>query len=121
MGSLNDHAIDIARLVEPALTYVRGLYHPPLLQYPRSGDRSNHQFPASRIRCPSGITANIVTRIENGAHAKQSTIDRLRRALETAGIEFTTAISPAYASPGSPQRALRSPRLQACSGAGASS
>jgi hypothetical protein len=29
-----------------------------------------------------------VTRIENGADAKQSTIDRLQRALEAAGIEF---------------------------------
>ena len=29
-----------------------------------------------------------MTRTENGADAKQSTIDRLRRALEAAGIEF---------------------------------
>jgi transcriptional regulator with XRE-family HTH domain len=36
----------------------------------------------------SGVTANTVTRIENGADAKQSTIDRLRSALEDAGIEF---------------------------------
>jgi transcriptional regulator with XRE-family HTH domain len=36
----------------------------------------------------AGITANTVTRIENGADAKQSTIDALRRALEEAGIEF---------------------------------
>ena len=36
----------------------------------------------------AGVTANTVTRIENGADAKQSTIDRLRRALEAAGIEF---------------------------------
>jgi transcriptional regulator with XRE-family HTH domain len=34
------------------------------------------------------VTANTVTRIENGADAKQSTIDRLRTALEAAGIEF---------------------------------
>jgi transcriptional regulator with XRE-family HTH domain len=34
------------------------------------------------------VTANTVTRIENGADAKQSTIDKLRRALEEAGIEF---------------------------------
>jgi transcriptional regulator with XRE-family HTH domain len=36
----------------------------------------------------AGVTANTVTRIENGADAKQSTIDRLRDALETAGIDF---------------------------------
>jgi transcriptional regulator with XRE-family HTH domain len=34
----------------------------------------------------AGVTANTVTRIENGADAKQSTMDR--RALEAAGIEF---------------------------------
>ncbi len=37
----------------------------------------------------AGITANTVTRIENGADAKQSTVDRLQRALEAAGVEFT--------------------------------
>jgi transcriptional regulator with XRE-family HTH domain len=36
----------------------------------------------------AGVTANTVTRIENGADAKQSTIDRLKHALENAGIEF---------------------------------
>ena len=36
----------------------------------------------------AGVTANTVTRIENGADAKQSTINRLRHALEVAGIEF---------------------------------
>jgi transcriptional regulator with XRE-family HTH domain len=36
----------------------------------------------------AGVTANTVTRIENGADAKQSTIDRLKDALETAGVEF---------------------------------
>jgi transcriptional regulator with XRE-family HTH domain len=36
----------------------------------------------------AGVTANTVTRIENGADAKQSTIDRLQHALEAAGIEF---------------------------------
>jgi transcriptional regulator with XRE-family HTH domain len=36
----------------------------------------------------AGLTANTVTRIENGADAKQSTMDRLQRALEAAGIEF---------------------------------
>jgi transcriptional regulator with XRE-family HTH domain len=32
----------------------------------------------------AGVTANTVTRIENGADAKQSTIDALQRALESA-------------------------------------
>jgi transcriptional regulator with XRE-family HTH domain len=36
----------------------------------------------------AGVTANTVTRIENGADAKQSTMDRLKQALESAGIEF---------------------------------
>jgi transcriptional regulator with XRE-family HTH domain len=36
----------------------------------------------------AGVTANTVTRIENGADAKQSTIDKLQHALEAAGIEF---------------------------------
>jgi transcriptional regulator with XRE-family HTH domain len=36
----------------------------------------------------AGVTANTVTRIENGADAKQSTVDRLQHALEAAGIEF---------------------------------
>jgi transcriptional regulator with XRE-family HTH domain len=36
----------------------------------------------------AGLTANTVTRIENGADAKQSTMDRLQEALETAGVEF---------------------------------
>ena len=34
------------------------------------------------------VTANTVTRIENGADAKQSTMDRLQRALEAAGVEL---------------------------------
>ncbi len=42
----------------------------------------------------AGITANTVTRIENGADAKQSTMDRLQRALEAAGIEFTNGDHP---------------------------
>jgi transcriptional regulator with XRE-family HTH domain len=36
----------------------------------------------------AGVTANTVTRIENGADAKQSTMDRLQHALESAGVEF---------------------------------
>lgn len=36
----------------------------------------------------AGVTANTVSRIENGADAKQSTIDRLKEALEDAGVEF---------------------------------
>lgn len=36
----------------------------------------------------AGITANTVTRIENGADSKQSTITAIRSAFEAAGIEF---------------------------------
>jgi len=36
----------------------------------------------------AGVTANTVTRIENGAVAKKSTMDKLQHALEAAGIEF---------------------------------
>jgi transcriptional regulator with XRE-family HTH domain len=42
----------------------------------------------------ASITANTVTRIENGADAKQSTMDALQRALEAAGIEFTNGEQP---------------------------
>jgi transcriptional regulator with XRE-family HTH domain len=36
----------------------------------------------------AGVTANTVTRIENGADSKQSTMDALRRALEAGGVQF---------------------------------
>jgi transcriptional regulator with XRE-family HTH domain len=42
----------------------------------------------------AGVTANTVTRIENGADAKQSTMDRLQDALEAAGVEFTNGEQP---------------------------
>ena len=42
----------------------------------------------------AGVTANTVTRIENGADAKQSTMDRLQHALEAAGVEFTNGDQP---------------------------
>jgi transcriptional regulator with XRE-family HTH domain len=42
----------------------------------------------------AGVTANTVTRIENGADAKQSTINALQRALEAAGIEFINGDQP---------------------------
>jgi transcriptional regulator with XRE-family HTH domain len=42
----------------------------------------------------AGVTANTVTRIENGADAKQSTIDALQFALEAAGVEFTNSDQP---------------------------
>ncbi len=69
----------------------------------------------------AGVTANTVTRIENGADAKQSTIDALQRALEAAGIEFTNGDQPGVrltkaaaarsAEPGSAQ-SRRVPRKQ---------
>lgn len=36
----------------------------------------------------AGITANTVTRIENGADAKQSTVNAIRAALEAGGVQF---------------------------------
>lgn len=36
----------------------------------------------------TGITANTISRIENGSDAKQSTITAIRQALETAGVIF---------------------------------
>jgi DNA-binding XRE family transcriptional regulator len=36
----------------------------------------------------TGVTANTISRIENGADAKQSTVEAIRTALEKAGIEF---------------------------------
>ena len=36
----------------------------------------------------AGVTANTVTRIENGSDARQSTMDSLRQALEAAGVVF---------------------------------
>jgi transcriptional regulator with XRE-family HTH domain len=46
------------------------------------------------LAAKAGVTANTVTRIENGADAKQSTMDRLQRALEAAGVEFTNGDQP---------------------------
>jgi transcriptional regulator with XRE-family HTH domain len=40
------------------------------------------------LAAKAGVTANTVTRIENGADARQSTIDRLRAVLQSAGVEF---------------------------------
>src|SRR5438876_11438322 len=42
----------------------------------------------------ASVTANTVTRIENGADAKQSTMNRLQTALEAAGVEFTNGDQP---------------------------
>lgn len=36
----------------------------------------------------AGVTANTVTRIENGADAKRSTLNALQGALEAAGLQF---------------------------------
>lgn len=36
----------------------------------------------------AGVTANTVTRIENGSDARQSTMDSLQQALEAAGVVF---------------------------------
>jgi transcriptional regulator with XRE-family HTH domain len=46
------------------------------------------------LAAKAGVTANTVTRIENGADARQSTINALQRALEAAGVEFTNGDQP---------------------------
>jgi transcriptional regulator with XRE-family HTH domain len=46
------------------------------------------------LAAKAGLTANTVTRIENGSDAKQSTMERLQRALENAGVEFTNGEQP---------------------------
>jgi hypothetical protein len=46
------------------------------------------------VRELGGVTANTVTHIENGADAKQSTMDRLQDALKAAGVEFTNGDRP---------------------------
>jgi hypothetical protein len=40
------------------------------------------------------VSANSAARIENGADAKQSTMDALQRALEGTGVEFTNGDRP---------------------------
>jgi transcriptional regulator with XRE-family HTH domain len=40
------------------------------------------------LAAKAGVTANTITRIEKGADARQSTIDRLRAVLQAAGVEF---------------------------------
>jgi transcriptional regulator with XRE-family HTH domain len=46
------------------------------------------------LAAKAGVAANTVARIENGADAKQSTMDALQRALESAGVEFTNGDRP---------------------------
>jgi transcriptional regulator with XRE-family HTH domain len=46
------------------------------------------------LAAKAGVAANTVARIENGADAKQSTMDALQCALESAGVEFTNGDRP---------------------------
>jgi transcriptional regulator with XRE-family HTH domain len=46
------------------------------------------------LAAKAGVTANTVTRIENGADAKRSTMEMLQHALEAVGIEFTNGDQP---------------------------
>jgi transcriptional regulator with XRE-family HTH domain len=58
----------------------------------------------------AGVNANTVTRIENGADAKQSTMDKLQRALESAGMEFTNGDQPGVRlTKAAPSRTAESP------------
>lgn len=40
------------------------------------------------LAAAAGVTANTISRIENGSDAKASTLTSLRAALEAAGVEF---------------------------------
>jgi transcriptional regulator with XRE-family HTH domain len=42
----------------------------------------------------AGVTANTVTRVENGRDARVSTIEAIRAALEAAGVEFLDGEQP---------------------------
>ena len=42
----------------------------------------------------AGITANTISRYENGADALGETLARIQRALEAAGVEFTNGDAP---------------------------
>ena len=56
--------------------------------------RAAMRWGVRELAAKAGVTANTVTRIENGADAKQSTMERLQRALEVAGAEFTNGEQP---------------------------
>jgi transcriptional regulator with XRE-family HTH domain len=63
----------------------------------------------------AGIAANTVTRIENGADAKQSTLEKLQQVLEAAGVEFTNGDQPGVrlarkAAAQKPVKAVRAPK-----------
>src|SRR5262245_50855715 len=51
-------------------------------------DRNTDARGVRELAEKAGVTPNTVTRIENGADAKQSTINKLRSTLEAAGVEF---------------------------------
>ncbi|HKJ60532.1 MAG TPA: helix-turn-helix transcriptional regulator [Hyphomicrobiales bacterium] len=50
--------------------------------------RAALQWGVRDLATHSGITANTISRIENGADAKVSTLETLRQTLENAGIVF---------------------------------
>jgi transcriptional regulator with XRE-family HTH domain len=54
----------------------------------------------------AGVTANTVTRIENGSDAKQSTMNALQRALEDGGVEFTNGERPGVRISGAPSASV---------------
>jgi transcriptional regulator with XRE-family HTH domain len=46
------------------------------------------------LAAKASVSPNTVTRIENGADTKQSTMTALQHALEAAGVEFTNGDRP---------------------------
>jgi transcriptional regulator with XRE-family HTH domain len=70
------------------------LYNAPIKAIQLRMARAAVRWGVRELAEKAGITANTVTRIENGADAKQSTMDALQRALEAAGVEFTNGEQP---------------------------
>jgi transcriptional regulator with XRE-family HTH domain len=77
--------------------------HPPLMavtdqsrqnMWRLRGDHHGSSLGVRKLAATAGVAVNTVARIENGADARQSTMDALQRALEAAGVEFTNGDRP---------------------------
>lgn len=71
-----------------------GSLDPPVVRFPLRMARAAVGWGVRDLAKQAGFTGNTVTRIENGADAKQSTMDALQRALEAASVEFTNGEQP---------------------------
>jgi transcriptional regulator with XRE-family HTH domain len=64
------------------------LYRVPMTPTQLKMARAALGWGVRELAAKAGITANTVTRIENGADSKQSTLQALQGALEAAGLQF---------------------------------